>query len=328
MEAGERSFGFTLAFFKRSCTHHRVAGVLPLRWFSPFCYFAHLTLSDIQGRAFYFCQRLSGDGIRPPASMATDRHAVSFGGWHALEVGRRHQLWAAAGGLCLWAHLVPVKPTLHFAQNSILSHEEGDSHCLSIPRLEGAAHLVLGGSDFSGRCTAWMDHEYGCWRLVPWDWLGLQLDNGWELMVYARRRAEDPSHEAEWLIVDPVGRARPLDGRACRLSALGSWTSPRTGLIYSPRWRVEVPELRTELSIEPVLPCQEMDARRTTGTAYWEGAVDVAGRFHDQPIGGHGFAESIGQMINPRCIPWRLLLGNLRCLGGQAGDPPLEVRTA
>ncbi len=67
------------------------------------------------------------------------------------------------------------------------------------------------------------------------------------------------------------------------------WTSPRTGTAYPVAMDVTV-EGRT-WRIDPVMDDQELDARASTGTLYWEGAVRVAGPSGER---GAGYLELTG----------------------------------
>ncbi|HSN21203.1 MAG TPA: lipocalin family protein, partial [Usitatibacter sp.] len=58
---------------------------------------------------------------------------------------------------------------------------------------------------------------------------------------------------------------------------------------YPVAMRVEVEGRRWTL--EPLMDDQELDARESTGTLYWEGAVRIAG---EHAPGGRGYLELTG----------------------------------
>jgi predicted secreted hydrolase len=70
---------------------------------------------------------------------------------------------------------------------------------------------------------------------------------------------------------------------------LREWRSARTGAVYPVAWNVRIDEL--VLQIEPLMDDQELDARATTGTVYWEGAVAV--HIDGREI-GRGYLEMTG----------------------------------
>ena len=76
---------------------------------------------------------------------------------------------------------------------SAKSAEPGNaSYYYSLPRLAAAGKLRLGTEQLAVTGQAWMDREWSTSTLaageVGWDWFGLQLDDGWELMLYRLRR--------------------------------------------------------------------------------------------------------------------------------------------
>jgi predicted secreted hydrolase len=66
---------------------------------------------------------------------------------------------------------------------------------------------------------------------------------------------------------------------------LEHWRSPRSGVRYPSRWRIEVPAEGIALEVAPLLADQEL----RMGVRYWEGAVRVEGSFS-----GRGYAELVG----------------------------------
>jgi predicted secreted hydrolase len=144
-----------------------------------------------------------------------------------------------------------------------------------------------------------MDHEFGSTQLQPdqvgWDWFGLQLDDGTELMLYLIRKTDgsaDPYSAGTWVAAD--GRAVALGRSEFSVQVLERWTSPRTKGVYPMRWMVTVPRLGLEVRLTPVFPDQELDTARSTQVIYWEGAVRAAGTRAGKPVAGQGYVELAG----------------------------------
>ncbi len=74
-----------------------------------------------------------------------------------------------------------------------------------------------------------------------------------------------------------------------RFRSRRSWTSPRTGTDYPVAMDVEIEGKLWRL--DPLMDDQELDARASTGTLYWEGAVRVEG---PDDIKGRGYLELTG----------------------------------
>ncbi len=144
-------------------------------------------------------------------------------------------------------------------------------------------HLTVTGTANGAKVTgtAWLDHEWSSQYMdssaVGWDWCGINLDDGGSLMAF-RMRGKDG------------GIAYAPDGIA--FEPVRTWKSPRTGTIYPVSMIVKARE--KEFLLEPLMDDQELDARASTGTIYWEGAVRAfAGRSGGAPI-GRGYLELTG----------------------------------
>jgi predicted secreted hydrolase len=165
---------------------------------------------------------------------------------------------------------------------------------LSWTRMETEGSLTVAGAPRRVRGVSWFDHEWGSSTLgadvAGWDWFGLRLADGRDLMLFALRRADGTS--APYSAGTLVG----ADGSVIRLGAgdfsaspLATWASAATGATYPTRWRLEVPAAGLALVVTPPLGACEVDARASTGTVYWEGPVDVTGT-----VAGEGYMELTG----------------------------------
>ena len=110
-----------------------------------------------------------------------------------------------------------------------------------------------------------MDHEFFTNQLGRdqrgWDWLGLQLDDGSELMVYRLRRADGSADPfSAGTVVDADGRVDApargglRDGR--RRATRGR--APRSRATYPIAWRITVPSRGLDLGIRTPLASQEL----------------------------------------------------------------------
>ena len=126
--------------------------------------------------------------------------------------------------------------------------------------------------------TAWLDHEWSSQYMAAeasgWDWCGINLDGGGSLMAF-RMRAKDGG-----VAFAPQGVS---------FEPLRIWKSPRTGVEYPVSMKVRVKDL--ELRLEPLMDDQELDARASTGTIYWEGAVRA---LQGNKEAGRGYLELTG----------------------------------
>jgi predicted secreted hydrolase len=167
------------------------------------------------------------------------------------------------------------------------------SHYLSEPHLSVRGELRRGAPQ-PVRGRAWLDHEWSD-SLMPegavgWDWIGFNLDDGAALMAF---RLRDASGRAVWA----GGSHRSRTG-ALRVFAvdevswepLSWWTSAATRARYPVRWRVITPAGAFE--VRALLDAQELDARASTDTVYWEGLSELLST--DGGRAGLGYLEMTG----------------------------------
>jgi len=141
-------------------------------------------------------------------------------------------------------------------------------------------HLAVSGTANGAKVTgtAWLDHEWSSQYMAAdaagWDWCGLNMDDGSALMAF-RMRGRDGG-----TVYAPPSTS---------FKVLRTWKSPRTGAEYPVEVMVRAGE--TELRLQPLMDDQELDARASTGTIYWEGAVRA---FRGNAPVGRGYLELTG----------------------------------
>jgi len=126
--------------------------------------------------------------------------------------------------------------------------------------------------------TAWLDHEWSSQYMSEqasgWDWVGLNLAGGDSRMAFRMRGKHGGTLYA------PPGVA---------FEPLRTWRSPRTGVEYPVSMRVS--SGGKTYVLEPLMDDQELDARASTGTIYWEGAVRALEQGREA---GRGYLELTG----------------------------------
>jgi len=273
LERGGRPLGFQVTFFR---ARPQWESDNPSRFTARQLLLAHAALADPQlghlrhdERAARDALGLAGASIRTTDAWIDDwRFALDGGGYHARIAARDFTL-----ELDLKATRAPLLQGEGGVSRKGPRAEEA-SYYYSRPQL--AVSGKVDGEPVSGR--AWLDHEWSSQYLAPeaagWDWVGLNLEGGKSLMAFRIRDRQGGVYYA------PPGVS---------FEPRRSWRSPRTGVEYPVAMRVEANGQAYDL--EPLMDDQEMDARRSTGTIYWEGAVRAlqAGREV-----GRGYLELTG----------------------------------
>lgn len=263
-------------------------------------YFAHLALTDAANQRHYFDERFSrgSDGL---AGARSEPFAAWVEDWRvdAVERGAEHVLVSAATEeVEVDLNLQAIKPIVKHGNEglSAKSAEIGNaSYYLSYTRMRTTGTLRIGEQSFSVSGLSWFDHEWSTSVLgesaVGWDWFGLQLDDGRELMLYFIRLSDgtiDPVSGGTY--VDADGHTVSLKASEIQLQTLKSWTSEESGVQYPSGWTINLPSLGIELTVEPFIENQELRVSFT----YWEGAVRVSGVQDGKILTGSGYVELTG----------------------------------
>jgi predicted secreted hydrolase len=146
------------------------------------------------------------------------------------------------------------------------------------------------------RGAAWLDREWSTSALEHghegWDWLGLRLDDGRELMLYRLRLGSgEASSASAGTLVAADGTARSLVHADVALRPVATWTSPHTGATYPIAWSIEIGSEDLRLEVAPIAVDQE---HHRALVRYWEGAVRVTGTSRGVPASGVGYLELVG----------------------------------
>lgn len=170
---------------------------------------------------------------------------------------------------------------------------EEASYYYSVPHLAATGGIERAGRKEAVTGLAWLDHEWSSQILpagaVGWDWIGIHLEGGGALMAFRMRDAAGRTLYAGGTLLSPKDITRALAPDQVAFEPLRRWRSPRTGAEYPVAMKVVV--LGREWLIEPMMDDQELDARSSTGTIYWEGAVRVR---LDGAVVGRGYLELTG----------------------------------
>jgi predicted secreted hydrolase len=154
------------------------------------------------------------------------------------------------------------------------SGPEEASYYYSRPQL--AVSGTANGVKVTG--TAWLDHEWSSQYMAAgaagWDWCGINLDGGGSLMAF-RMRGKDGA-----TVFAPADTS---------FEVVRLWKSPRTGATYPVE--MQVTAKNQTFRLVPLMDDQELDARASTGTIYWEGAVTA---YRDKTAVGKGYLELTG----------------------------------
>jgi predicted secreted hydrolase len=194
--------------------------------------------------------------------------------------------------------------TLEATQPPLLQGEDGfsrkgpsplaASYYYSMPQLAVSGTISVDGRSQSVTGQAWFDHEWSSDYVDPqaqgWDWLGVNLHDGGALMAFRMHDANGGEHWASAKLRQNRD-ATLFSAEQVEWTPLASWRSPRTGVVYPIRWRVQVGDRR--YLVEPLLEDAELDSRPSTGILYWEGPIRLLDEASGKEL-GRGYLELTG----------------------------------
>jgi predicted secreted hydrolase len=287
------SLGFQITFFRN---RPGVDENNPSRFVARQVLFAHAAVSDPRRGALLRGEKAARAGFGL-AEAAEGSLAVNIDDWSLRQDGVRYTAIAAASEFSFQLECIRAQPPLLNGKNGFSQkgpQPQFASYYFSLPQLQTSGRIVIGGREYPVRGVAWFDHEWSSGlfdeKARGWDWTGLNLDGGGALMV---QRIRDNAGNQYWggaTLREPGQPDRTFAPDEVAWSPLRRWRSPRTGVEYPVEWKITVGG-RT-IRLRPLLDDQENDARASTGTLYWEGAVRAFDE-RGQAI-GRGYLELTG----------------------------------
>lgn len=273
------SHGFQVTFFrKRLPFADGAAGRFAPRQLL----FAHAALTDLTTQRHVHDARIarwSGESSEGAAWARQDDAALRIGRWSWRRDGDTH-VAAINGSFELELRLTRRQPLLLQGEAGFSRKgpdEINASHYYSEPQLAAEARLRIKGREQRGSGRAWLDHEWSDSLLhaeaVGWDWIGINLFDGSALTAFQLRRADGTALWAGGSWRGAQGATRIFTPQETRFTPGRAWISAASRARYPVRWSIETSAGRFD--VNALFDAQEVDARRSTGTLYWEGLSEL-----------------------------------------------------
>jgi predicted secreted hydrolase len=234
------------------------------------------------------------------AGAAEDTTRVWIDKWSLTLEGTRYRALIPARDFTLDLEFTPERPPLLQGINGFSRKGRSDleaSYYYSRPHLTVSGSIERGAGREEVRGQAWLDHEWSSQYLASgasgWDWIGINLDDGGALMAFRMRGRDGALLYAGAKRTLPDGTSESFAPEDVDFTPLRRWRSPRTGTEYPVAMQVRTGKHLWQ--IEPLFDDQELDARASTATIYWEGAVRVRGDGSGtSSVAGRGYLELTG----------------------------------
>lgn len=288
---GER-LGFQITFFRN---RPGFASENPSRFAPRQLLAAHAALSDPTLGRLRHDQRAAREGFGL-AYAREGRLELAIDDWVLAQEGKGYRAVIPAQGFRLELTFEPTQPPLLHGRHGLSQkgpEERSASYYYSLPHLRVAGTVERDGRRGTVTGEAWFDHEWASELMdeaaVGWDWIGINLLDGGALMAFRLRDRQGATHWAGGTLRRADGTVETFGPREVTFVPGRRWTSPRSGITYPVEWTVRAGPLA--LALRPLLDDQENDGRASTGTLYWEGAVEA---LHAGRVVGRGYLELTG----------------------------------
>ncbi|MFN8841713.1 MAG: lipocalin-like domain-containing protein [Burkholderiales bacterium] len=276
---GAADAGFQLTFF-RSRTAHPAAN--PSRFAATQLVLAHAALALPERGRLLHAERASRAGFGLAGAQTGDTRVWLGAGDDAWTLRRdpatdRYRARIVAKDFAFELDLDPAAPPLLQGEAGFSRKGPGEaqaSRYYSRPQVRVAGRARVGTAETPVEGRAWFDHEWSSEildeRAVGWDWTGLNLDDGGALMAFRIRGRDGRDAWTDATLREGAAGA-VRTGLKPAFEPLRHWQSARNGARWPVSMRIRV--AGRELELRPLFDDQELDARGSTGTTYWEGAV-------------------------------------------------------
>ena len=289
--ASGREFGMQITFFR---SRPGIGEDNPSRFAPRQLLFAHAAVSEARLGRLLQEERAArvGFGVAEAGSKDTDLRLQDW------TLGRAARGYRASITAREFAYALVFRPTQAVLLQGELGYSRKGpdprqaSYYYSQPQLAVSGEATIHGEKFSVEGRAWLDHEWSSQGMaaqaVGWDWTGLNLADGGALMAFQMRDAQGAPVWAGGTYRDARGALKRYAPSDISFTPLRRWRSPRTQAEYPVALRVRAGAMQWELA--PSMDDQEIDARASTGTVYWEGAVAAS----SGAATGRGYLELTG----------------------------------
>jgi predicted secreted hydrolase len=294
---GQADAGFQLTFF-RSRTAHPAAN--PSRFAPTGLVLAHAAVALPERGRLLHAERSARTGFGLAGAATGDTRVWIGTAADAWSLRRdpgtdRYRARIVAREFAFELELDPRAPPLLQGRDGFSRkgpREAQASRYYSRPQLHVAGRLRVDAAESAVEGLAWFDHEWSSEILdeqsTGWDWTGLNLDDGGALMAFRiRGRDGGPAWRDATLREGRDGAVRT--GLAPEWTPIRHWRSARSGASWPVAMRLRV--AGRDFELRPLFDDQELDARGSTGTTYWEGAVTA---FEAGRRVGRGYLELTG----------------------------------
>ncbi len=291
--ADKKPLGFQVTFFRYATDLNHDN---PSRFAAKYLIIGHLALSDPAVGRIKHTERTVREGFDLAYAKTGDTN-VKLDDWTLVrQSDGSYVVDLRDDDFGLQFTLQPTQKPLLQDQNGFSRKgpkPEQASYYYSEPHLQVSGTVFRNGKPMNVTGRAWLDHEWSTAYLDPeadgWDWVGANLDDGSALMAFQIRAKQGGKVWSYAALRDASGNMTLFDSDQVEFTPVRTWQSPHTEAVYPVEMRIRTGDV--EWHLMPLLDDQELDARQSTATVYWEGAVTLT---RNKQSAGRGYLELTG----------------------------------
>jgi hypothetical protein len=195
------------------------------------------------------------------------------------------------------ARFTPHGPVLNYSGIGLAKLLGDLDYEYAFPTMRTRGSLTVEGKTRRISGVSWLDRQWGAVPVdeqsMRWTWMNITLSNGNQVAIWD---ILDNRAQNSWVTVlrpdgsYDVAAVRPLARGASRF-----WTSPVSHNTYPTRWRIDIPALRSQLSVIVSGP-RGQEFR----DGHVEAAAAVTGNFKGRKVTGATYVEMTGDWKSPR----------------------------
>jgi predicted secreted hydrolase len=255
-------------------------------------FFSHVAVTDLKANTVKFVEvrGQEGAGVTFPPLVATQKE---------------NTLTQTADGFVLKTPdldltLKPLKPAVRHPASGTAQSGQLEYQSVTRMALSGKVKNLAGTTqDVNG--LGWFDHQWG--DQLPgqnafWDWMGLQLSDGSELMLYRVRDAAGTVLQTYGTRIGEDGQPTALSG--LKMEPVREWKSA-LGRSYILDWKLSASLAEGgKLNLMVTAPRSEQElVSSNTGVTYWEGPLKVSGTLGGRAVTASGMGEFLSALPRP-----------------------------
>ncbi len=165
----------------------------------------------------------------------------------------------------------------------------------ALPNMATTGTLHVEGDELRVEGRSWLDRQWGTITPRPdlrWTWMNLIMPDGEVVAIW---NALDEQAEESWAtVLRSDGSHEVVAVEPLAAGAEAYWTSEQTGQRYPTRWRVRIPALDANLTVNVTgTPAQE-SFLPGGHMARLEATAAFSGTYRSQPVSGRNYVEMIG----------------------------------